>query len=129
MAFRLEREKTKTSPYVLIEEERGYIRLEGESYLEDVIGFFVEITEWLTSYLASDFKELTFDCAMEYFNSSTTKQIYNMLRLIDSNASGKKAVVTWIVPNEDDDMLIECGEDYRDEMENLEFNLVIRADA
>jgi hypothetical protein len=128
MAFRLEREKTKTSPYVLIEEERGYIRLEGESYLEDVIGFFTEITEWLTNYLASDFKELTFDCAMEYFNSSTTKQIYNMLRLIDKNTNDKKVVVNWIVPSEEDDMLIECGEDYRDEMENLEFNLVIGPD-
>ena len=129
MAFRLEREKTKTSPYVLIEEERGYILFEGESYLEDIIGFFAEINEWLTSYLASDFEELTFDCAMEYFNSSTTKQIYNMLRLIDRNTNNKKVVVNWIVPSEDDDMLIECGEDYRDEMENLEFNLVIRADA
>ncbi|MCL2699320.1 MAG: DUF1987 domain-containing protein [Defluviitaleaceae bacterium] len=125
MTFKLEIERTKTTPYVLIDEENGYIRFEGESYLEDITGFFKEINEWLEKYLSSGFDGLTFDCAMEYFNSSTTKQIYNMLRLLDKNAIGKNMVVNWIVSNEDDEMLIECGEDYREEMENLEFNLVI----
>jgi predicted ATP-grasp superfamily ATP-dependent carboligase len=125
MAFILEREGTRTSPYVLIDEAKGYIHFEGESYLEDIAGFFKEINEWLEKYITSDFKELTFDCAMEYFNSSTTKQIYNMLRLMDKYAEGKKVTVNWIVADEDDDMLIECGEDYKGEMQNLEFNLVV----
>jgi predicted ATP-grasp superfamily ATP-dependent carboligase len=125
MAFKLERERTKTSPYVLIDEERGYMRFEGESYLEDVINFFREIDEWLDRYLASGFTDLTFDCAMEYFNSSTTKLLYNILRQMDKHASGKNIVVNWYVVDEDDDMLIECGEDYKDEMENLEFNIII----
>ena len=126
MSFKLEREKTKTTPYILIDEERGYMRFEGESYLEDIIGFFKEINEWLQMYLTSDFTEFTFDCALEYFNSSTTKQLYNMLRLMDVNAPGKNVVVNWIVANEDDDMLIECGEDYQEDMENLKFNINIK---
>jgi len=126
MAFKLERERTKTTPYVLIDEEQGYMRFEGESYLEDIIGFFKEINEWLQGYMTSDFTAFTFDCELEYFNSSTTKQIYNILRLMDANAPGKKVVVNWFASNEDDDMLIECGEDYRDDMENLEFNIKIK---
>jgi len=126
MSFKLERAKTRTTPYVLIDEEKGYMRFEGESYLEDIVGFFKEINEWLKDYMASDFAEFTFDCGLEYFNSSTTKQIFNMLRLMDANTPGKKVVVNWIVANEDDDMLIECGEDYREEMENLKFNINIK---
>jgi len=126
MSFKLERERTRTTPYVLIDEEKGYMRFEGESYFEDIVGFFKEINEWLKTYMVSDFTEFTFDCALEYFNSSTTKQIYNILRLMDVNASGKKVVVNWIVAGEDDDMLIECGEDYRDDMEDLTFNLIIK---
>ena len=126
MAYKLEREKTKTTPYILIDEEKGYMRFEGESYLEDIVGFFAEINNWLESYLTSDFEELTFDSALEYFNSSTTKQVYNMLRLMDTHADGKKVIVNWIVADEDDEMLIECGEDFQEEMENLEFNLVIQ---
>jgi len=125
MSFKLERERTNTSPYILIDEEKRYMRFEGESYLEDIFGFFKEINDWLELYLSSDFEELTFDCAMGYFNSSTTKVLYNILRLMDEHAPGKKVVVNWIVADEDDDILIECGEDYKDEAENLEFNLVI----
>jgi len=125
MPFKLERERTKTTPYVLIDEEKGYMRFEGESYLEDIVGFFKEINEWLQQYLTSDFTEFTFDCELEYFNSSTTKQIYNILRLMDANAAGKKVVVNWIVSSEDDYMLIESGEDYRDDMEVLKFNIVV----
>jgi len=126
MSFKLERERTKTTPYILIDEEKGYMRFEGESYFEDIVVFFKEINEWLQKHMASDFTEFTFDCALEYFNSSTTKQIYNILRLMDANAPGRKVVVNWIVADEDDDMLIECGEDYRDDMGNLTFNIVVK---
>ena len=125
MAYKLERERTKTTPYILIDEEKGYMRFEGESYLEDVLEFFKEVDDWLERYLASDFTILTFDCAMEYFNSSTTKLLYNLLRAMDSHCTAdKKVIVNWIV-SEDDDILVECGEDFKEEMENLEFNLVI----
>ena len=126
MSFKLERERTKTTPYILIDEEKGYMRFEGESYFEDIVVFFKEINEWLQKHMASDFTEFTFDCALEYFNSSTTKQIYNILRLMDANAPGRKVVVNWIVADEDDDMLIECGEDYRDDMGNLTFNIIVK---
>jgi hypothetical protein len=123
MAFKLEREKTATTPYVLINEEKGYMKFEGRSYLEDILSFYKEVTEWLESYLTSESGGLTFDCAMEYFNSSTTKLLYNMLRLMDKHAvGGKKITVNWVTYN--DDISVECGEDFRDEMEHLEFNLI-----
>jgi len=126
MEHTIVREKTKTTPYILIDQSKGYMRFEGESYLENIIGFFKEITDWLEVYLASDFTEFTFDCALEYFNSSTTKMLYNILRSLDRQAKGKNVVVNWIVNDEDDDMLIECGEDFGEEMENLKFNIVIK---
>jgi len=126
MAFKLERERTRTTPYILIDEAMGYMRFEGESYLEDIVGFFKEINEWLQAFLTSDFSEFTFDCELEYFNSSTTKQIYNILRLMDANAPGRQMIVNWIVADKDDDMLIECGEDYKEDMENLQFNIIIK---
>ena len=125
MAYFLERERAQASPYILIDEAKGYMRFEGECYLEDVFDFFSEINDWLEKFLASDFSELTFDCALEYFNSSTTKVLYNLLRYMDQHSHGKKVVVNWIVADEDDEMLIECGEDYQEEMEHLEFHLQI----
>jgi hypothetical protein len=109
---------------VLIDEEKGYMRVEGESYLEDITAFFKDVNEWLAEYLSAGNGGLTFDCAMEYFNSSTSKIFYNMLRAMDKAAAGRKMTVNWFA-NRKDDILIECGEDFKDEMKNLEFNLII----
>jgi len=50
----------------------------------------------------------------------------NMLMKMDRHCSGEnKIIVNWITV-EDNDIMIECGEDFREDMENLEFNLVIQ---
>jgi len=125
MAYFLEKERTKTTPYILVDEVNGYMKFEGESYLEDIVDFYKDIGEWLEIFLPTDFEKFTFDCAMEYFNSSTAKLLYNIMKLLDKNAVDKKIVVNWIVSDEDDDMLVECGEDFRDDMEYLKFEIII----
>jgi len=125
MAFRLERVKTTSTPYVLIDEEQNYMRLEGQSFHENVIEVFTEINDWLENYLATDFGTFTFDCAMKYFNSSTVKALFNMLAKMDKAASDtKKVIVNWIT-TEENEIVTECGEDFRDEVSHITFNLVI----
>jgi hypothetical protein len=126
MAFRLEREKTTSTPYVLIDEERGYMKMQGRCFHENVVMFFKEINDWLDKYLATDFGTFTFDNAISYFNSSTTKLIYNMLLKLDQHSQGEnKVVVNWIT-NDENDIMIECGEDFAEEMQFLEFNMVVQ---
>ena len=126
MAFYLERQKTTSKPYILIDEAKGYMRLEGRSFHENVVEFFREVNAWLDRYLVSDFGALTFDCEMNYFNSSTTKLLHNLLMKMDKHASiDKKITVNWIT-TESNDIIIECGEDFQEEVYNLEFNLVVK---
>jgi len=126
MAFRLERERTTSTPYVLVDEEKGYMKLEGRCFHENVGAFFNEINDWLTQYLATDFGTFTFDNAISYFNSSTTKLMLTMLLKMDRYASAEnKIIVNWITTG-DNDIMVECGEDFEEEMENLEFNIVIQ---
>lgn len=125
MAFKLEKQKTGSTPYVLIDEDACYIKMEGESFSENIINFFRDISVWLDKYLSGSFEKLTFDCELKYFNSSTAKLIFNMMLDMDEAAVGKDIVVNWII-TEDDEINIECGEDFKAEMENLTFNVVIR---
>ncbi|MCL2260066.1 MAG: DUF1987 domain-containing protein [Fibromonadales bacterium] len=126
MAFRLEKEKTTSTPFVLIDEEKKYMKLEGRSFNENVAEFFKEVNDWLDGYLTSNFGTFTFDCAISYFNSSTTKLLLNMLLKMDSHASKeKKIVVNWLT-TEDNEIMVECGEDFRDDLNNLQFNLIIK---
>jgi len=126
MSYRLEIQKTGSTPYVLIDEENGYMKFDGESYHENVIIFFKDVTDWLGAFLLTDFGVFIFECALKYFNSSTAKLLLNMLtNMDDSSQDGKKVIVNWIA-DEENDIIIECGEDFKEEMENLEFNLIIR---
>ena len=125
MAFRLEKQKTTSTPYILIDEEKGYMRIEGRSFHENVIDIFKDVTDWLDGYLKTDFESLTFDCMMDYFNSSTVKVLLNIIMKMDKRASENKSItINWITHcfNE---IIIECGEDLREDIVNLTFNLVI----
>jgi len=123
MAYRLEREKTDMTPYVLIDEENGIMKLEGESYHENVFAFFQEIHEWLVKYLKTDFASFTVDCKLKYFNSSTVKLLLNMLLEMDRSAGGKNITVNWIT-TKNNKIIIECGEDFQEDVKNLTFNLI-----
>ena len=126
MAFYLEKEKTTSMPYLLVDEEKNYMKLEGRSFHESVTEFFEDIFNWLDVYLKSDFGTFTFDFEMNYFNSSTSKLLHNMLMKMDQYATDdKKIIVNWIT-TDDNDIIIECGEDFQEEIENLEFNMVIQ---
>ena len=125
MSFYLEKQKTGSTPYVLIDEAKGYMKMSGKSYPEKSVDFFGEIFTWLDSYLATDFGTLVFDFALEYYNSSTFKIVLNMLMKMDNYAlGGNKITVNWIV-DEDDDIMIESGEDIQEDIENLEFNIIV----
>ena len=125
MAFMLEEKKTTSTPYVLVDEEKKYMKFAGRSFNEDIIEFFVPIISWLDTYLATEFGEFVFDCNMDYFNSSTVKILSMMINKMDKySIGGNKVVVNWITTR-DNDIIIECGEDFEEDIENLEFNLVI----
>jgi hypothetical protein len=126
MAYILEKEKTGSTPHILIDEEKSYMKFEGESFHENVIEFYREVSQWLEKYLKTDFGEFTFDCELTYFNSSTAKLLFNMLLEMDERAaSGENTIIVNWITSEDNEIIIECGEDFQEEMANLEFNLVI----
>jgi hypothetical protein len=126
MAYRLEKEKTTSTPYILIDEEKSYMRFEGRSFHENVVEFFMDVNAWLDTYLEKDFGTFTFDFEMNYFNSSTSKLLHNMLTKMDKYASDKKNVIVNWIATDDNDIIIECGEDFRDDFTNLKFNMIVK---
>lgn len=125
MGFFMEKQKTGSTPYILIDEDRRYMRFEGESFHENVIEFYRDVGDFLEKFLITQFGQFTFDCELKYFNSSTAKLLLNMLMEMDEyTKDGSKVTVNWIT-TPDNDIIIECGEDFREEMERLEFNLII----
>jgi len=124
-AFKLEIERTDLTPHVFIDEEKGYMKLEGESYHENVIAFFKDVTDWLGSFLSTDFSSLTFDCELMYFSSSTVKILLNMLLDMDNSKNAKNITVNWITTKKNE-IIIECGEDFKEDLKNITFIIAIK---
>ncbi len=124
--FKLERQKSTSTPYVLIDESAGYMQFLGESFPENVTSFYGEITEWLKGFLKTDFEKLVFDCELVYFNSSTSKLLMNILDMMDQAAGdGKDITVNWIC-SPDNDIIIECGEEFAEDFLDVKFKLIYK---
>ena len=126
MAFYLEKQKTTSTPYILIDEERNYMTFQGRSFHENVYEFFKEIHVFLDEYLKTNFATFTFDCEMDYFNSSTVKVLLNIILKMDKYASKEKKIILNWITTKDNEMIIDCGEDFKEEVANLTFNTVIK---
>ncbi|MCL2184566.1 MAG: DUF1987 domain-containing protein [Treponema sp.] len=123
--FKMIWEKTDITPLIIIDEEAGYMKFEGECYCENVSAFFKETSDWLNEFLKKDFDSFTFDCEFKYFSSATVKVLLNMLICLDNSKNSKNITVNWIAENKNA-IIIECGEDFKEELKNISFNLVIK---
>ncbi len=123
--MKLEKEKTRSTPYILLDTDNNYMRFEGESFHENVAEFYAELDALLSKHMYEEFDCFTFDCELSYFNSSTSKLLMNMLLEMDDAImdTDKKVVVNWKA-SEDNDIMLEFGEDFAEEVENVTFNIV-----
>ena len=65
-----------------------------------------------------------FDFEIVYFNSSSSKTLMDLFELLDDAAkAGKRVVVNWRY-DRDNETAKECGEEFREDVAALRFNLV-----
>lgn len=100
-------------PSVDFDVETGNCDIAGESYLEDSSTFFTPLLAWLSEFLSSQNKKLTFNFKLEYYNTSSSKYIVDILLLFKKyQNNGKDIQVNWYYNNR--------SEDAEEEMEEVE---------
>ena len=116
---------TKSSPYICFDPQRHLLEIKGESYPENFAAFYKPLFTLLQEYLASEGSE-PFEVNLEiiYFNSSSSKVFMNLFEMLDASAEeGRKIVVNWRY-HEENDTALECGEEFMEDINAIEFNLV-----
>jgi len=122
----LEIARTKSTPYVCFDAATGRLRIEGESYPENVVKFYAPVLEWLQAYFANGADRASLSFQIAYFNSSTSKVFMTIFDLLEAQAvAGHQVEVVWIC-DQDNDVAIECGEEFQEEVEALPFKIDIR---
>jgi hypothetical protein len=99
-------------PEVNLNATTGKCLLAGESYLEDTDEFYNNIINWLEAFIKEVKKPINFEFRLTYFNTSSSRSILNVLRVLKGyEDKGGSVTVNWYYP-EDDDSISEEAEDY-----------------
>lgn len=106
-------EATVETPSVRIDEEIGLVEIMGNSTMEDPVKFYQKIFDYLSKYLKNPEKELNINFKLAYFNTSSSKWIFQMLKILEGGfKKGNKIVINWYC-EEDDEVMMEAGEDFK----------------
>ena len=110
---KIELKETITPPYLLLDADNGMIKVEGRSIPENVIDFYQPILNWIDSYLKEPKDKTEVHFKLEYFNTSSSKRLFDIMKKVENIASleNKTAVINWYYEEDVEDML-EAGEDY-----------------
>lgn len=121
-------EATERSPEIDFNFQDACFAIRGESYPEDVSEFYGDIIDRFDGFVSSLEKaEVTFDFELIYFNSSTAKVLMGLFDQLDKVAgNGNSVVINWRY-EEDDDNMEELGEEFGEDLEHAEFNLIPKA--
>lgn len=103
------------TPEVNFNAETGVCTLEGESYLEDTVTFYKQLTDWLNEYMETK-KPIKFDFKITYFNTSSSRSILELLLLLnDYKSDGGEIKVRWFYHTSNKFAMEEEVEDFEDE--------------
>ena len=116
-------EPSRSTPLINFDPDQEILEMKGRSSPENSIQFYQKTIRNLGLYAQSDNKVLTANFVFEYFNTSSSKCLFDVFKkLIRIRDSGKDLIVNWFFEEDDEDMM-EAGEDYS-ELLDLEFNFI-----
>lgn len=118
-------EATKSSPLVLLNAQTRILTFVGESYPENAAKFYTPVIEWIDAFLMQENKDsVTVNITLHYFNSSSSKILMDIFDRLDiAHQNGTPVTVNWRY-HEENDTAIECGEEFMEEIESLDFHMV-----
>lgn len=107
-------EGTSKTPRIDFLAEQGALEISGKSIPENSVEFYQPVYSWLDQYSLQPKKNTVIKIQLEYFNTSSSKCLLDIFRKLEAlQKSGKSEVtVTWMYEEEDEDMM-EAGEDYQ----------------
>lgn len=105
-------EGTAKTPTVSFDAATGQLEIKGRSIPENSIEFYKPLVDWLTDYAGSPGSNTTVNIQLEYFNTSSSKCILDVFKKLEGIVtSGSAVTINWYYEEDDEDML-EAGEDY-----------------
>jgi hypothetical protein len=107
---------TSSTPQAIFE-TNGNLFLKGRSIILDVEVFYQPLCEWLNQLHTT---AVRFTLEFDYLNSSSSKKILELLKIIDANNNIKDFDVYWRFETDDEDIL-EMGQIFEERLRKARF--------
>ncbi len=117
-------EGTPKTPTITFDTAKGFLEIKGRSIPENSIEFYKPLVDWLEKYSGKPQSVTSVNIQLEYFNTSSSKCILDVFKKLEAiNKGGSAVTINWYYEEDDEDML-EAGEDYQ-AIINVPFKMVL----
>lgn len=100
---------TKKTPKVILDHTKGYFEFSGIAMPEDTVIFFDPLLKKIKEYFNATEVPIVFHFSVYYFNSLSSKMLYELFKVIERNyKKGKEVRIEWVY-EEDDESMEEAG--------------------
>jgi hypothetical protein len=114
---------TPKTPTISFDLASGVLEIKGRSIPENSIEFYKPLVDALDKYAGAPKSATNVNIQLEYFNTSSSKCILDVFKKLENiNKNGSAVVINWHYEEDDEDML-EAGEDYQ-AIINVPFKMV-----
>ncbi len=96
-------EKTSDTPSIHLDSS-DKIEISERSLPENAIDFYSPIIDWFNEYSKNPNSETIVDIKLEYFNTSSAKQIAKILLILQKLAENNNVLIKWYYSSSDSDM-------------------------
>jgi hypothetical protein len=118
-------EGTKKTPNINFDSSSGVLSIMGRSVPEDTYEFFQPIMQWIDTYSLTPGNETLVKIQLDYFNTSSSKFLLELLKKIKSiqtKNTGANVKIEWCYDDGDEEMK-ESGHDFMDLL-NINFEFI-----
>jgi hypothetical protein len=109
-------ESTGATPQVLFK-SNGNLSLKGRSMAPDIVLFYRPLNEWVSRLNAP---KVRFSIDLDYFNTASSKILFELMKVIDNNANIREFDVLWHFETDDEDIL-EKGQLFEEKLKKAKF--------
>jgi hypothetical protein len=95
---------TEDTPEVIFDQEKEIFKISNVSLPENAIEFYAPIIDWLKKYKQNPNPVTVFDFNIEYLNTASSKQIFEVIFLIDKISEKSDVTIRWHYDVIDEDM-------------------------
>ncbi|HEY6159601.1 MAG TPA: DUF1987 domain-containing protein [Bacteroidia bacterium] len=102
---------SEDTPAIVLDMVNGKFEVSQRSLPEDAATFYAPVLEWMMNYSKAPSEKTVFTFNLEYFNTSSAKQLFKLLNILEQISKEKTVSVLWCYDKGDQDMLA-SGERY-----------------